>query len=264
MSARTTSHGLLIDLFAGGGGASTGIEAALGRCVDIAINHDPVALAAHKANHPATRHLEANVWDVKPAEATSGQPVAVLWASPDCTHFSVAKGGKPRKKNIRSLAWVVTRWAKAVQPSVIFLENVREFAGWGPVDAEGFPIKSRMGETFRAWKRRLERLGYVVDYRVLDASHYGAPTRRRRLFLIARCDGKPIRWPEATHGPGRRPYHTAAECIDWSLPCPSIFERTKPLADKTLWRIAQGLKRFVIDAPEPFITRGGYHSSAHR
>lgn len=247
------SAGLIIDLFAGGGGASTGIEAALGRPVDIAINHDAVALAAHKANHPRTRHLEADIWEVKPEAATGGRPVAVLWASPDCTHFSVAKGGKPRKKGIRSLAWAVTRWAKAVRPAVIFLENVAEFRGWGPLGPDNKPDKSRMGQTFRAWKRRLERLGYTVDYCILDASTYGAPTRRRRLFLIARCDGGPIAWPTPTHGPGRQPFHTAAECIDWSLECPSIFERKKPLADKTLWRIAQGIRRFVIDNPTPFI-----------
>lgn len=245
--------GLVIDLFAGGGGASAGLEAALGRPVDIAINHDPVALAAHKANHPATRHLEADIWEVRPLDATQGRPVAVLWASPDCTHFSVAKGGKPRKQGIRSLAWAVVRWAAAVRPEVIFLENVSEFRGWGPLGVDGRPDKARMGETFRRWRRKLERLGYAVDYRVLDASHYGTPTRRRRLFLVARRDGLAIRWPKATHGPGLAPFRTAAECVDWSLPCPSIFERAKPLAEKTLWRIAQGVRRFVVESPRPFI-----------
>ncbi len=210
--------GLIIDLFAGGGGASAGIEAATGRRVDIAINHDPVALAVHKANHHGTRHLEADIWEVRPQDATQGQPVDLLWASPDCTHFSNAKGGVPRDHKNRSLAWVVVRWAKAVRPRIICLENVQEFRGWGPLGADGKPDKARMGWTFRQWKGRLEALGYQVDYRILDASLYGAPTRRRRLFLVARCDGLPICWPEPTHGPGRLAVHTAAECIDWSLP----------------------------------------------
>lgn len=247
--------GLVVDLFAGGGGASVGLEAALGRPVDIAINHDAIALAVHKANHPGTRHLTADVWDVDPLEATGGEPVDILWASPDCTHFSVAKGGKPRKKKIRSLAWVVVKWAKAVRPAVILLENVQEFRGWGPPDREDRPIKGRMGETFRRWKAQLVRLGYQVDFRVLDASAYGAPTRRKRLFLVARCDGQTISWPEPTHGPARLPFHTAAECIDWSIPCPSIFERAKPLAPKTLWRVAQGIRRFVLESPSPFIVK---------
>jgi DNA (cytosine-5)-methyltransferase 1 len=250
--------GLVVDLFAGGGGASTGLEAAIGRDVDIAINHDEVALAAHRANHPRTRHLEADIWEVKPRQAVGDRPVWILWASPDCTHFSVAKGGKPRKQNIRSLAWAVVRWAREVRPSIIFLENVSEFRGWGPLDADGKPIKQRMGETFRRWKRQLEQLGYAVDFRILDASHYGAPTKRRRLFLVARRDGQSIRWPAQTHGGlGLLPYRTAAECIDWSLPCPSIFDRKRPLAEKTLIRIAQGVKRFVLQNPRPFIVGVG-------
>jgi DNA (cytosine-5)-methyltransferase 1 len=248
-------NGLIVDLFAGGGGASAGLEAALGRPVDIAINHDPIALAVHKANHPDTQHLDADIWEVKPREATQGREVAVLWASPDCTHFSVAKGDVPRSQNIRSLAWAVVRWAKAVRPRVIFLENVTEFRGWGPLRQDGKPDKSRMGQTFRRWCSTLQGLGYVVDYRVLDASLYGAPTRRRRLFMVARCDGQPIRWPAPTHGPGLAHVHTAAECIDWSIPCPSIFERKRPLAEKTLWRIAQGIRRFVLDSPAPFVVR---------
>jgi DNA (cytosine-5)-methyltransferase 1 len=247
--------GLVIDLFAGGGGASTGIEAALGRNVDIAINHDRTAIAVHEANHPDTAHITGDIWEARPREVTRGRPVALLWASPDCTDFSVAKGGKPRRQNIRSLAWVVVTWAKQVRPHVIMLENVQEFRGWGPLGRDGVRIKERAGETFAKWKRALERLGYVVEHRVLDASHYGAPTRRRRLFLIARCDGQAIVWPEASHGPGLAPYRTAAECIDWSLPCPSIFERKRPLAEKTLWRIAQGLRRFVFENPKPFILK---------
>lgn len=245
----------IVDLFAGGGGASTGIEAALGRHVDIAVNHNPVALAVHAKNHPETDHLVTNVWDVAPQQATKGRTVGLLWASPDCTHHSNAKGGKPRKKKIRSLAWVVTRWAKEVRPLTIFVENVPEFEGWGPLTPDGRPCKKRKGKTFRAWVSKLRSYGYSVDWRVLDASLFGAPTRRRRLFVVARCDGQPIAWPEPTHGGVRAPLHTAAECIDWSLPCPSIFERKKPLAEKTLWRIAQGLRRFVFEAARPFVIK---------
>lgn len=256
-------QGLIVDIFAGGGGASTGIEAALGRAVDIAINHSPVALAVHEANHPGTRHLTADIWEVKPREATGGRHVGLLWASPDCTHFSIAKGGKPRKQNIRSLAWAVVRWANDVRPDVIALENVSEFKSWGPLTPDGKQEKRLMGQTFLRWRRRLQNLGYVVDFRILDASHFGAPTRRRRLFLIARCDGQRIVWPRPTHGPGLKPFRTAAQCIDWSLPCPSIFERKKPLAEKTLWRIAQGIKRFVIENPKPFIVKFRGDSTGH-
>jgi DNA (cytosine-5)-methyltransferase 1 len=246
---------LIVDLFAGGGGASTGIEAALGRPVDIAINHDPVALAVHCANHPQTRHLEADVWEAVPRKVTGGRRVALLWLSPDCRHFSNAKGDVPRSKGVRSLAWVGVRWARETRPAVICLENVQEFLTWGPLGTDSRPDKARAGQTFRRWKRELENLGYVVEHRLLDASHYGAPTRRRRLFVIARCDGQPIVWPAATHGPGLQPFRTAAECVDWSLPCPSIFDRDRPLAEKTLWRIAQGLKRFVFEAASPFILK---------
>jgi DNA (cytosine-5)-methyltransferase 1 len=245
--------GLIVDLFAGGGGASTGIRAALGRDVDIAINHSPVAMAVHRRNHPETRHYEADVWEVRPLEATGGKPVDLLWLSPDCKHFSNAKGAVPLDQYIRSLAWVGIRWAKAVRPRVIMLENVREFEGWGPLGDDGKPDKPRKGHTFRQWTGRLRALGYAIDWRVLDASQYGAPTRRKRLFLIARRDGQPIVWPEPTHGPGRLPLRSAAECIDWDIPCPSIFERRRPLKPKTLWRIAQGMRRFVFECPQPFI-----------
>ncbi len=248
-----TGAGLVVDLFAGGGGASTGLEAALGRRVDIAVNHSATALAVHEANHPATKHLVTDVFDVDPVVATKGRRVDVLWASPDCTHFSVAKGGKPRSQGIRSLAEVVPQWAAAVRPRLIFIENVREFLTWGPLDAEGYPIKARAGELFQRWKVRLELLGYEVQWRVLDASEFGAPTKRKRLFVIARCDGRPIEWPEPTHGPGRLAFHAAAECIDWSIPCPSIFERSRPLAPKTLKRIAAGIRRFVLEAADPFV-----------
>lgn len=259
-----TTRGLVVDLFAGGGGASTGLEAALERPVDVAVNHSAVAIAVHTANHPATRHLTTDVFEVDPLEATGGRPVDVLWASPDCTHFSVAKGGKPRKQGIRSLAEVVVQWASSVRPAVIFVENVREFLTWGPLDAEGYPIKARAGELFERWRVRLELLGYRVEWRVLDASEFGAPTKRKRLFVVARCDGQPIAWPTPTHGPGRLPLHTAAECIDWSIPCPSIFERKKPLAPKTLARVAAGIRRFVLESASPFIVKVNHGGEAHR
>jgi DNA (cytosine-5)-methyltransferase 1 len=250
--------GLIVDLFAGGGGASKGIEAGSGRDVDIAINHDRLALRVHEANHPRTAHLTCDIWAARPLQVTRGRPVDLLWLSPDCKDFSLAKGGKPADQKIRSLAWVAITWAKTVRPAVIMLENVKEWLGWGPLDSTGHRIKARVGETFRKWKRQLERLGYVIEHRILDASHYGALTRRKRLFLVARCDGQPITWPEPTHGLGLAPFGTAAACIDWSIPCPSIFERRHSLAEKTLWRIAQGLRRFVFDCADPFILQVNY------
>lgn len=258
-------RGLFIDLFAGGGGASTGIKAATGRDVDIAINHSALALAVHAANHPNTLHLAADIFEVDPRTATQGMPVDALWMSPDCTHFSLAKGGQPRKQAIRSLADVGINWARDVRPKVIFLENVWEFEGWGPLHPDDHPvkklrnrpIKERKGEDFKRWKGELEARGYVVEYRKIIASHYGAPTSRKRLFLVARCDGQPIVWPAPTHGPGLLPFHTAAECIDWSLPCPSIFDRKKPLRPKTLARIAEGIRRFVLESPAPFFATAG-------
>lgn len=245
---------LIIDSFAGGGGASTGIEAALGRSVDIAINHDEEALAMHKANHPNTHHMPEDIWKIDPLEATKGRPVGLLWASPDCTHFSKARGSKPVKKKIRGLANVVVKWAKQVRPRVIILENVAEFQGWGPVGKDNMPIKARKGEFFKRWVRQIRKLGYQVEWKSLVAADYGAPTIRKRLFLIARCDGQKIVWPGPTHGPGRsKPYRTAAECIDWSLPCPSIFTRKRPLVENTMRRIAMGLKKYVFEMEEPFI-----------
>jgi DNA (cytosine-5)-methyltransferase 1 len=253
---------LVVDLFAGGGGASTGVERALGR-VDIAINHSPAAIAAHRANHPRTRHFLSDVWEVDPREACGGRPVGCLWASPDCADFSLAKGGKPRRKKIRSLAWVVTRWARDVRPRVIIIENVPEFAGWGPLGPDGRRDPRRVGETFRAFVRKLERYDYVVEFRTMVAAKYGAPTLRNRIVLVARCDRLPIVWPAPTHGPGcDRPYRTAAEIIDWSLPCPSIFARKRPLAEATLRRIAAGLRRYVLEAPRPFVVK--YHGGADR
>jgi DNA (cytosine-5)-methyltransferase 1 len=246
---------LVIDNFAGGGGASTGIEAALGQPVDIAIDHDRESVMMHWANHPDTLHYCEDIWTVDPVKVCAGRPVGLAWFSPDCTHFSKAKGGTPVKKSIRGLAWVVLRWAGTVRPRVIMLENVEEFKTWGPV-RKGKPVKRFRGATFTKWKHQLEALGYRVEHRELVAADYGAPTSRKRLFLIARCDGEPIIWPEPTHGPnGKQPWRTAAECIDWSIPCPSIFERKKPLAENTLRRIARGIQKYVIDAKEPFIIR---------
>lgn len=244
---------LVVDNFAGGGGASTGIEAAINRPVDIAINHDPEAVAMHRANHPETRHYCEDIWHVDPAEACAGRPVGLAWFSPDCTHFSRAKGTTPVKKEIRGLAWVVIRWAKAVRPRIIVLENVEEFQTWGPV-VDGRPDPGRMGETFREWLAELASLGYAIEFRTMVAADYGAPTTRRRLFLVARCDGQRPAWPSPTHGSGRaHPWRTASEIIDWTIPCPSIFERRRPLRDATLRRIAAGIRRYVIEAPAPFI-----------
>ncbi|MPR11500.1 DNA methyltransferase [Microvirga tunisiensis] len=268
---------MIVDSFAGGGGASKGIAMALGREPDIAINHDGEALAMHEANHPTTIHLRHNVWKVDPRQHTAGRSVGIFWASPDCRSHSRARGGKPRGQKTRDLAWVVVRWAKSVRPKVILLENVSEFAEWGPLTIEGQPCPDRKGQTFADWVSKLERLGYRVEYRELRACDYGAPTIRTRLFLVARCDGKPIVWPEPTHGDPKSaevqsgkllPWRTAAEIIDWSKPCPSIFmsksdaqrfkdetgiQTKRPLERATLQRIAKGVKRYVIDASEPFL-----------
>lgn len=266
----TTRIGLIVDNFAGGGGASLGIEQATWAAPSIAINHDEVALGLHARNHPHTKHLVEDVWNVDPRAVTEGRPVAVAWFSPDCKHFSKAKGGRPVEKNIRGLAWVVIRWAVAVKPAIICLENVEEFQDWGPLNDDGLPCPERKGRTFRLFVERLRQCGYVVDWRELRACDYGAPTIRNRLFLIARRDGKRIRWPEPSHAPpgtlpvlagDMRPWRTAAECIDWSVPCPSIFARERPLAEKTMARIARGVKRFVIDAAEPFIVNLTHHGS---
>jgi DNA (cytosine-5)-methyltransferase 1 len=253
---------IIVDNFAGGGGASTGIEMALGRSPDIAVNHDPEAVAMHAANHPVTRHFCESVWTVDPVEACGGRPVGLAWFSPDCTFHSRARGGKPFRdrdsaKRRRGLAWVVTRWARAVRPRVICLENVAEFEDWGPLLDDGTPCPERRGLTFRRWVAQLQNLGYAVEWRELRACDYGAPTTRKRLFLVARCDGAPIVWPEPTHaqrgGLWVKPWRTAAECIEWSIPCPSIFDRARPLAENTLRRIARGIRRYVIEAAEPFV-----------
>lgn len=245
---------LVVDNFAGGGGASEGIEQAIGRPVDIAINHSAEAIAMHEANHPETRHYQEDIWEVDPREACAGRPVGLAWFSPDCTHFSKAKGTQPRRKEIRALAWVVVRWAETVRPRVILLENVEEFQTWGPLGDDGRPIKERAGEDFRAWLARLSDLGYSIEFRTLVAADYGTPTTRKRLFLVARCDRGPLAFPEPTHGKAAsNPWRPAADVIDWTLPCSSIFGRKKPLAEATLRRVARGIRKYVIDSPEPFI-----------
>lgn len=274
--------GLIIDNFAGGGGASIGLEAAFGRSVDVAINHDEAAIAVHAANHPTTRHLCQSIMAIDPLDATEGKSVLLVWFSPDCKHHSKAKGGKPRDKNIRDLAQVVPHWLERLRkatpggrgaPRVIMLENVEEFRQWGPLDADGMPIKERRGEEFKLWIARIKRQGYKVEWRELRACDYGAPTSRKRLFLIARRDGMPIVWPEPTHGkPGtpevlagkRLPWRTAAECIDWSIPCPSIFDRKRDLKPATCRRIAAGVMRYVVNSARPFIVPVTHAGGAER
>jgi DNA (cytosine-5)-methyltransferase 1 len=253
---------IIVDNFAGGGGASTGIEMATGLSVDIAINHDPAAIAMHKVNHPDTEHYCESVWDVDPVKAVKGRKVGLAWFSPDCKHFSKAKGGKPVDKNIRGLAWIAVKWAIAVKPRVIMLENVEEFKTWGPLLKNGYPGESKKGKTFESFVKALASLGYKVEFKELRACDYGAPTIRKRFFMIARCDGRKIEWPKPTHGDpnslevqaGRlKPWRTASEIIDWDIGTPSIFERKKPLAENTLRRIARGIQKFIINDPDPYI-----------
>ena len=276
---------IFVDNFAGGGGASTGIEEAIGRSVDIAINHDRAAIAMHRANHPSTEHYTEDVWKVDPIKACRGRPVALAWFSPDCKHHSKAKGGKPVSRHIRGLAWVAVKWAKAVRPRVIMLENVEEFQDWGRLDENDRPDPRFKGETFRRFVRKLEHEGYKVEYRLLRACDYGAPTMRRRFFLIARCDGRPIVWPEPTHGePGSlevvagllKPWVPVADVLDFSLPCPSIFDTSeeimekfgikavRPLAENTMRRIARGVMKFVIENPRPFIVQVNHSGDGFR
>lgn len=272
-----------VDSFAGGGGASTGIEMATGHPVDIAINHNEAAIMMHRRNHPFTEHYIEDIWQVDPNQAVRGRHVRLAWFSPDCKHFSRAKGAAPVDKKIRGLAWVVLRWAASVRPDVIMLENVPEFVTWGPV-RRGKPIKSKAGETYRKWLSQLESLGYVIETRKICAADYGAPTIRTRFHLIARCDGETIVWPERTHAPkdsyyvkdGKYlPWRAASEIIDWSVPCPSIFASKKdikdqyginairPLKENTLRRIARGLDKFVLKSSEPFIISNNTGNSPH-
>lgn len=307
---------IIVDNFAGGGGASTGIEIAVGKSVDIAINHDPAAIAMHRVNHPETEHYCEDVWEVDPVAACAGRPVGLAWFSPDCKHHSKAKGGKPVDKNIRGLAWVAVKWAYMVRPRVMMLENVEEFQDWGPLGEDDRPIKERAGEIFQGFVLALTTgiqanhpafgemcealhiekdsdmaqaltrgLGYKLDHRLLRACDYGAPTIRKRFFLIARCDGKPIVWPEPTHAePGslevvaglKQPWVPVADVIDFSLPCPSIFDTAeeiyekygvraqRPLKEKTLARIARGIKKFVLDNPNPFIVQVNHGGDGFR
>lgn len=278
---------VIVDLFAGGGGASEGIRQGLGVSPVVAINHDMEAIEMHARNHPGTLHLCEDLFRVQPFRPKRGRGIDLLWGSPDCTHHSRAKGGKPLESGRRMLAWVMVEWAREVQPRVIILENVQEFVDWGPLDKNGRPIKSRKGETFREFVAALKLAGYRVEWQILNAADFGAPTSRRRLFMVARCDGQPIVWPEPTHGPGRTPYRTAAECIDWTRPMLSIFASPaeaeaygraqwaedkltdpkarlgipqRPLADATQRRIAAGVKRYVLDAAQPFLITTGHQS----
>ncbi len=274
---------IIVDNFAGGGGASTGIELATGKVVDIAINHDPDAILMHKTNHPHTEHLQASVWDVDPVEVCRGRPVGLAWFSPDCKHFSKAKGAALVDRKIRGLAWIVLRWAARVRPRVIILENVEEFVTWGPV-RKGKPIKSKVGQTFQKWQGQLLDLGYAVEHRELVAADYGAPTIRKRFVLIARCDGKPIVWPERTHAPAEseearsgkcKPWRSAAEIIDWSLPMYSIFDTRKeikekygvdavrPLADNTQRRVICGVDKHTIKSGSPFLVDCNHTGAGH-
>ncbi len=274
---------IIVDNFAGGGGASTGMELATGRPVAIAINHDPDAILMHKTNHPFTEHLQASVWDVDPRKVCRGRPVGLAWFSPDCKHFSKAKGAALVDRNIRGLAWIVLRWAGTVRPRVIILENVEEFVTWGPV-RKGKPVKKKSGQTFRKWKQQLLELGYDVEHREIVAADLGAPTTRKRFVLIARCDGRPIVWPERTHGPrdsaevldGRLlPWRSAAEIIDWSVPCYSVFASKKelkekygvnavrPLADNTMRRVIRGVDKFTIRSGKPFIVECNHTGAGH-
>lgn len=278
MKAQETFDGeIIVDNFAGGGGASTGIEIATGMAVAIAINHDPAAILMHKTNHPYTEHFQASVWDIDPVAVCRGRSVGLAWFSPDCKHFSKAKGAALVDRKIRGLAWITLRWAAKVRPRVIILENVEEFQTWGPV-RKGKPVKRLAGTTFRKFIFQLEALGYTVEYRELIAADYGAPTSRKRFYLVARCDGKPIVWPKPTHSKtgadGLPKWHSAAEIIDWSLPCPSVFaskaeimeryglKAVRPLAKNTMRRIIRGADKFTIRSGKPFIVQQKFQNAA--
>lgn len=248
---------LIIDCFAGGGGASVGIEMALGRPVDIAINHDPQAIRMHKVNHPDTLHLTEDIFKVDLKKYVAGRHVSLMWASPDCTSHSKAKGGQPRNKGLRILPWAVYKHAKAILPDVILMENVEEIQQWGPLDEAGHPIKERAGEDYKRFIAAMKKLGYDFDSRELVAADYGAPTTRKRWYAIFRRDGKPIAWPEPTHSKsgadGRRKWLECGDYIDWSDLGRSIFDRPKPLAEATMKRIANGYVKYVVNNPQPYV-----------
>ncbi len=269
---------LIVDNFAGSGGTSVGIRMATGSGPDIAVNHSPEAVRMHMANHPGTKHYCENIWQIDPVAVCGGNPVGLAWFSPDCTHFSKARGSKPREKSIRGLAWSACRWAALASPRVIILENVEEFKTWGPLGRKHRPIRAKQGVTFQKFVTQLQDLNYQVEYRELVAADYGAPTMRKRFFLVARRDGKPVVWPEPTHGPAKSqevsegrllPYMGACTRIDFTLPCPSVFDASeaiwkkygiravRPLAPKTLQRIAKGVEKFVVNNPFPFFIRRG-------
>lgn len=274
----TLTDEIIVDNFAGGGGASTGIEIATGMAVAIAINHDPAAILMHKTNHPYTEHLQASVWDVDPKAVCRGRPVGLAWFSPDCKHFSKAKGAALVDRKIRGLAWITLRWAATVRPRVIILENVEEFQTWGPV-RKGKPLKKLAGTTFRKFISQLEALGYTVEFRELVAADFGAPTSRKRFYMIARCDGRPIVWPKPTHSKtgadGLPKWRAASEIIDWSLPCPSVFaskaeimeryglKAVRPLAKNTMRRIIRGVDKFTIRSGKPFIVECNHSGGGH-
>lgn len=259
--ALTESLKLLVDIFSGGGGASVGIEMATGREVNIAINHDMDAILMHKTNHPHSQHLLEDIWDVSPLKVTEGRHVGLLWASPDCKHFSKAKGGKPKDKNIRSLPFAIVKWARHVRPDVIIAENVEEIQTWGPLNKKGIPIAKRKGETFNQFIRKLRKLGYSVQWRELVAADYGTPTTRKRWYMIARCDGNPITWPQPTHSKtgenGLKKWVPVSTVLEFSDLGKSIFGRKKPLAENTMNRIGRGMDKFVFNNPEPFILQIG-------
>lgn len=257
--SQVMNKGLIIDCFAGGGGASVGIEMALGRQVDIAVNHDPDAILMHKTNHPDTLHLTEDIFKVDLQKYVNGRHVSLMWASPDCTSHSKAKGGKPRNQGLRILPWAVYKHAKAILPDVIIMENVEEIQQWGPLDDGGHPIPERKGEDYRKFIASMKSLGYTFDSRELVAADYGAPTTRKRWYAVFRRDGKDIVWPEPTHNrggtDGLKPWEPIHKYLDLQDPGRSVFGREKPLAGKTMNRIARGVGKFVFNCPEPFIVQ---------
>lgn len=249
----------IIDAFAGGGGASVGIEMALGRAVDIAVNHDAQAIRMHRTNHPSTTHLTEDIFKVDLEKYVAGRPVSLMWASPDCTSHSKAKGGQPRKQGLRILPWAVYKHAKKILPDVIIMENVEEIQQWGPLDESGRPIPECKGEEYQKFIASMKSIGYTFDSRELIAADYGAPTTRKRWYAIFRRDGRAIVWPEPTHSrtgaDGKRKWLECGDYINWADLGTSIFNRKKPLADATMKRIANGYRKYVVENPTPYIVK---------